>query len=576
MIWVSFNGEIFNYIELREELIAKGHRFRTKSDTEVIIHLYEEMGPDCVQKFNGDFAFALFDHRRNQLMLTRDRMGVRPLFTTWRNGCLYFASEIKALLQVPGLSAELDPFALDQIFSLWFPLAPRTPFKNISELPPAHTMIVKNGQPRIASYWQLDYPDADEFLHADQYSEHEFAEELESLLIDAIRLRLRADVPVGSYLSGGLDSSILTSAAGQMIPAKLKSFSVTFEEKEFDESDFQQKMVAALHTQHQSVPCSTKDIGEIFPNVIRSTERPILRTAPAPLFKLSQLVHQNGFKVVLTGEGADEIFAGYDIFKEAKLRRFCAAQPTSKHRPQLFKRLYPYLPHLQGQSPRYLQAFFRSPAHELHDPLFSHLPRFRSTAGTKLFFSENMRTQLNDYDALEDLRDSLPSNFMRWHALSQAQYLEAAHLLPGYILSSQGDRVAMAHSIEGRFPFLDHRIIEFAARIPPRLKILGLREKHILRRATSKLMPAIINDRPKQPYRAPDAASFTGNSKPEYVTELLSGKALASVGYFDSQAVGKLLNKSTNARLTSFRDNAAFVGILSTQLWHKEFIKNGT
>jgi len=284
-------------------------------------------------------------------------------------------------------------------------------------------------------------------------------------------------------------------------------------------------------------------------------------------------VRDSGYKVVLTGEGADEVFAGYDIFKEAKLRRFCAAQPGSPRRTQLFRRLYPYLPGIQNQSQRYLVAFFASGLDDTDDPLFSHLPRFRTTAGAKAFYSGDLRESLGDYDALADLRDHLPEAFGRWHPLCQAQYLEAAHLLPGYILSSQGDRMAMAHGVEGRFPFLDHRLVEFASRIPPKSKMRVLREKHILRKATEDLLPPVISDRPKQPYRAPDSQSFSGDDAPAYLDEVLGAAGIANAGLFDARAVGKLAAKCRNRPFIGFRDNMALVGILSTQLWHRSFIE---
>ncbi len=575
-VHVTFNGEIFNYVELREELIARGHKFATSSDTEVILHLYEERGIDCVEAFNGDFAFAIWDSRKQCLMLARDRMGVRPLFYTKRDGVLYFASEVKSLLEVPGVVADLDPMALDQIFTFWVPIAPRTPFKNIHELPPGHILIAKGGQVTVRPYWQLTYPDAADAYAWDNRLEGDIAEELRALLFDATRIRLRSDVPVGAYLSGGLDSSIITAAVNRIRPDRLRTFSVTFESKEFDESAFQQDMVRALGTEHSSIPCTAADIGRSFPAVIRHGERPILRTAPAPLWRLADLAYSCGYKVVLTGEGADEVFAGYDIFKEAKIRRFCARQPQSAWRPLLLKRLYPYLPQLQSQSQRYLEAFFGAGAGALDDPLFSHLPRFKTTAGAKLFFSGDLRASLKGYDAMEDLRQHLPADFPRWHPLSQGQYLEAAHLLPGYILSSQGDRMAMAHAVEGRFPFLDHRVVEFASRIPPKLKIRGLREKHILREAFKQLLPQNIGNRTKQPYRAPDCQSFVGANAPSYVAQRLSAAEVKSAGIFDARAIGKLADKCRNQKIIGFRDNMAFVGALSTQLWHREFVKGAS
>ncbi len=570
-VTITFNGEIFNFVELREELEARGQQFRTRSDTEVILRLYETYGEDCVDHLNGDFAFGIWDRRKQKLVLARDRMGVRPVYYTQQRDGFYFASEVKALLTVPGIAAELDPVALDQIFTLWFPLAPRTPFKNIFELPPGHMLVADRNGTRSRAYWRLDYPDFDDRSALDQRASADIAETLAELLTDATRIRLRSDVPVGAYLSGGLDSSIITAAVNRIAPTRLRTFSVGFEDDEFDESAFQQQMVRALRTDHEGTSVTRAMIGEIFPDVVRHTERPVLRTAPAPLFALSKLVRERDYKVVLTGEGADEVFAGYDIFKEAKLRRFCARQPGSQVRPLLFRRLYPYLPGLQNQSQAYLEAFFKVGAGSTDDPLYSHLPRFRTAGGTKRFFSHDLKAELKGYDALEELRDSLPAAFGRWHPLSQAQYLEAGLLLPGYILSSQGDRMAMANSVEGRFPFLDHRLVEFAATIPPELKILGLREKHILRRAMRDLLPPEIGNRPKQPYRAPDSPSFTGPAAPSYVDEVLSPQGLAETGYFNPRAVAQLRAKCSAGSQIGFRDNMAFVGILSTQLWSRAF-----
>ena len=571
-IWISFNGEIFNYIELRDELVAAGQVFRTSSDTEVIIRLYEKMGAACVERLNGDFSFAIWDASRRQLMLARDRMGVRPLFYAFRGKAIYFASEVKALLKAPGVEAEIDPLALDQIFTFWFPLAPRTIFKDVLELPPAHVLIARPDHFELRPYWTLQFPDAAD-AGDDSRNEDDIAGEVRELLTDATRIRLRSDVPVGSYLSGGLDSSLVTAIASRLAPGRLRTFSVRFDTPEYDETEFQLEMAEALGTEHSAIMCRAADIAAAFPEVIRHAERPILRTAPAPLFLLSRLVREQGFKVVLTGEGADEVFGGYDIFKEAKLRRFCARQPDSRMRPRLLRRLYPYLPKIQAQSESYLKAFFAADLDGVNDPLYSHLPRFRSTSGAKLFFSDDLKRALGGYDALDDLRASLPGDFSRWHPLSQAQYLETAHLLPGYILSAQGDRMAMAHGVEGRFPFLDHRVVEMAARIPPRLKLRGLREKHVLRKAARGLVPENIASRLKRPYRAPESQSFFGEGTPQpSVERQLSAPVLARNGLFDLSAVGRLVAKCKAGKATGFRDNTGLVGILSTQIWIDEFL----
>jgi asparagine synthase (glutamine-hydrolysing) len=569
---IAFNGEIFNHVELREELRGRGRRFRTTSDTEIILHLYELMGEACVERLNGDFAFAIWDARRRRMVLARDRMGVRPLFYTRHRGVFHFASEVKALLTLPGLRAELDPVALDQIFTLWAPIAPRTPFKDIFELEPASVMVVDDKGVSSRPYWQLDFPETG--APARHSDENEAAEELRALLADATRIRLRADVKVGSYLSGGLDSSIVTALAAGMSEAQLETFSVTFDSAEHDESAFQQAVAEALGTRHASAHCAEGDIAAIFPDIVRFTERPILRTAPAPLFRLSALVRERGLKVALTGEGADEVFAGYDIFKEARVRRFCARQPGSRIRPHLFRRLYPYLPGLQRQSADYLAAFFGAGGDApggIGDPLFSHRPRLRGTAAAKMFFSGDLKATLGGYDAAEEMASLLPEAFARWHPLHQAQYLESRFLLPGYILSSQGDRMAMAHGVETRFPFLDHRVVEFAAKLPPEMKLKGLAEKHILRLATKDLLPQQIGSRPKQPYRAPDSRAFTGRGALDYVAAAFAPERLGATGLFAPKATAALHAKCASGRAAGFRDNAAFVGILSTQLWMETF-----
>jgi asparagine synthase (glutamine-hydrolysing) len=566
-LWVTFNGEIFNYVELREELIARGRQFRTRSDTETILHAYAEHGIDAVQRFNGDFAYALWDRRAQRLVLARDRMGVRPLYYALHDGVLIFASEAKSILAYPGMQARLDPFALDQCFTFWSPLAPRTAFQGIYEVPPGHQLVAQNGSVSIKPYWRLQFPDRTD---RSERREEDVAGEVESLLVDATRIRMRADVQVGAYLSGGFDSSATTAMAKKENETGLRTFSLEFESPELDEAPFQRTVVSALNTQHSALRATGDQIAAAFPAVIGHTERPVLRSAPAALYLLSRMVQAEGIKVVMTGEGADEVFGGYDIFKEAKVRRFWGRQPASRWRPLLLRRLYPWLGGLQAQSDAYLQAFFRTGLDRLHDPLFSHLPRFALTRKITQFYSAEMQERVKGYDPLEELRTSLPTEFKHWHPLSQAQFLESGCLLPGYILSSQGDRVAMAHAVEGRFPFLDHRVVELAASLPPRMKVKGLREKHVLRRALGPRIPAEIVERPKQPYRAPDSESFL---RCDYVDALLSPAAVARAGYFDPAAVGRLLAKCRRRPAqVSAGDNMAFMGILSTQLLHSTYV----
>lgn len=561
-LWITFNGEIFNYLELRAELVAKGHRFLTHSDTEVILHLYEEEGERCVERLNGDWAFAIWDVPRQRLFLSRDRLGVRPLFYTLAGGRFLFASEIKALFACPDVRRELDTEALDQIFTFWFVLPPRTVFKYVRQVPPGHSLIVENGKVRVWPYWRVEFHPGSDVAPED---ETRHAENLRALLEDAVRIRLRADVPVGTYLSGGVDSTFVTGLARKLVGNQLRSFSVAFDDAGLDESVYQQQASQFLATRHAGVRCTAEDIACVFPDVIWHTEQPILRTAPAPLFLLSRLVRDNGLKVVLTGEGADESLCGYDIFKEVKIRLFLMRNPQSAWRPLLFKRLYPYMESIQRQPAAYLARFFGAGARD-RGPFFSHLPRWQVTAMTKAFFSQDLRSQLNGYDPMAELESTLPEAYRGWEPFLQAQFLETNYLLPGYILSSQGDRVAMAHGVEGRFPFLDYRVVEFAARLPVRLKMKVLKEKYLLKCCATGLVPPSVTARKKQPYRAPDGVCFLQAPARAYVDELLSSDGVRRYGLFDPTAVSRLLSKFRSGRAIGVKDNMALVGVLSTQL----------
>lgn len=577
-VWIVFNGEIFNHVELRRKLKRQGHRFATASDTEVIVHLYEEHGPRCVDHLNGQFAFAIWDRRtetgNGTLFLARDRVGIRPLFYTVANGLLVFGSEIKALLIHPAVSARVDLTSLAQVFTLWTTLAPRTVFQNIVEVPPGHTLTAHNGEISVERYWGLSFPQNGE-EPGRQLSDDEYAEGLRELLIDATRIRLRADVPVGAYLSGGLDSSTITALIRHHNSNDLKTFSIAFADPAFDEREHQERMVEFLGTDHRRVECADADVGRVFPEVAWHAEWPIMRTSPAPLFLLSRLVQQNGIKVVLTGEGADELLGGYNIFKEAKLRRFWARQPDSAMRPLLLQRLYPYVKGL-GRGGAFLEAFFRRSLTETDRLDYSHAIRWANTAPLRRVFSPEAQAILDGYDPVTEVVEDLASHpyFADWTRLAQAQYIEISIFMSEYLLSSQGDRMLSAHSVEGRFPFLDHRVIEFAARIPPRLKICGLTEKYALKRAVGGLLPESVCARVKQPYRAPIQACFFGHGSPAYVRELLSPDGVRGPGYFHQQGVARLVKRAQGARPLSERDNMALVGILSTQLLHHQFLES--
>jgi asparagine synthase (glutamine-hydrolysing) len=398
-----------------------------------------------------------------------------------------------------------------------------------------------------------------------------------SALQEAVRLRmLRADVPVGSYLSGGLDSSLVAALGRIAKGEKFLTFSIRFEDAEYDETPFQRSVAALIESDHREIVVRRQDIAAAFPEVVAHAERPLLRTAPAPLFLLSKLVRDSGIKVVLTGEGADEMFAGYDLFREGKVRRFWGRQPASAMRPRLLERLYPYLVRSPVAQQAMAREFFGRGRERWSEPGFSHQTRWQGAAALQRLFAPDFRQQASRVDVLARLLGSLPAEFGSWSPLAQDQYLEVRTLLSGYLLSSQGDRMLMAHSVEGRFPFLDTEVVELANSLPPSYKLRVLDEKHVLKRAAAGLVPDEVLRRPKQPYRAPDALSFVGAASPEWLGEVLSARAVADAGVFEPRAVERLWRKcqaSGGGAQFSNADNMALVGVLSTGLLHQQLVR---
>ncbi len=567
-LWLVCNGEVYNYIELRRELTKRGHGFRTQTDVEVILHLFEEVGPACLERLNGQFALAIWDSERGELFLARDRVGICPLYYAPVPGGLVFGSEIKAILLDPRIEAQIDPYGLAQVFTFWAPLAPRTAFSGVEELEPGHYMLVRGDQRSLTRYWRLAFPKAGE---EEPVSEERAAEELQAVLSDATRLRLRADVPVGGYLSGGLDSTYIAGLIRRHEPDTLSTFSIAFDDPAYDERDYQEIATAFLGTDHHRAMCCDGAIGQVFPEVIWHAEVPILRTSPAPMYMLSQEVRDTGIKVVLTGEGSDEFLGGYNIYKEDKIRRFWAREPESAARPLLLRRLYPYVTDLSRGGDAYLAAFFGRGLTDVDRPGYSHLLRWRNTSRLRNFVSPDYRVP--GYDPVAELLDGLDGSLYGLGPLAQAQTLEVTTFMSSYLLSSQGDRMMSAHSVEGRFPFLDHRVIECAARLRPQFKIRGLCEKHILKHSARGFLPPAIVHRPKKPYRAPIHSAFL-DEPPEYVTDLLSSQGLAASGVLAPEAVRRLLLKhERTGRLSEFED-MALAGALSTQLVYQQFMGN--
>jgi asparagine synthase (glutamine-hydrolysing) len=439
---------------------------------------------------------------------------------------------------------------------------PQSVFKGIEELKPGHLRIYRDGDFKEKPFWQPRYGGFSGSLE-------EAVESVRNAVGDATKLRmLRADVPVASYLSGGLDSSLVAALGRRFAGERFQTFSLRFADAEYDETPYQRLMARHIGAEHHEVVVSRADIADAFPDVIRHTERPVLRTAAAPLYLLSGLVRRHGIKVVLTGEGADEMFGGYDLFREGKVRRFWARQPGSVRRPRLLERLYPYLARSPVAQQAMARRFFGGNLAGYRRPGFAHETRWQTTRALTRLLTPAMRT---GRDAAAELLADLPAGFPAWTPLAQDQYLERRTLLAGYLLSSQGDRMLMAHSVEGRFPFLDPKVVALADSLPDSYKLKVLDEKHVLKRVAAGAVPAEILARKKQPYRAPDAAALVDAP---YVDELVSTSALRESGVFEPAPVLRLLDKCRARGDGQFSnaDNMALVGVLSTQLLHRQLI----
>ena len=567
--WIVFNGEIFNYKELRTDLEKKGNTFNTKSDTEVLVQLYSVYGSKCLSLLNGQFSFAIWDKQKEELFVARDRVGIRPFFYNIRDGVFSFASEIKSLFQQKNISREFLRESMSQVYTFWTAISPNTVFKGIYELPPGHFATFSRKGFAIERFWELSFNKPESTL-----SFLDSVDRFHELFSDAVRIRLRADVEVAAYLSGGIDSSATVAYIKDIEPGILNTFSIGFEEKDFDESVYQNEASKYFGTTHKSMICTSKDISDSFPKVIWHSETPILRTAPAPMLLLSELVRKNNIKVVVTGEGSDEILAGYDIFKEAKIKRFWASQPESKIRPLLLKKLYPYLSQMKDVNPKLLRSFYGYKLEDINNPFYSHLLRWNNSNHIKKHFSERTKQTLKDYSVLDELEKKLPSNFDSWDQLAKSEWLETTIFMSGYLLSSQGDRMGMANSIEGRYPFLDYRVIEFCSSLPADYKLKGLNEKYLLKKLLKNRIPESIIKRSKQAYRAPIKSVFLSDKSADYVKEMLSESYFRKADIFNFDSVSGLISKIEKTGVSSEIENMVLSSVISTHLLYYQFIED--
>ncbi|MBA3992928.1 MAG: asparagine synthase (glutamine-hydrolyzing) [Cyanobacteria bacterium DS2.3.42] len=565
--WIAYNGEVYNYLDLKEQLKARGHSFATESDTEVVLLSYVEWGVDAFKRFNGGFAVAIYDTLKKELVVARDRYGKRPLYYHTNGDGTVFASEMKAFAGVSDVSFAWDKEQLSSTFAHWVPIEHQTGFKSIKQLPTASCMIINAEGVRVEQYDFLNL-NIEEF----EGTEKDAAEITREKLRESVRLRLQSDVEVGVYLSGGLDSSITSLLAKQLNSQEVRSFSVAFADESFDESQYQSDTSKFIGTNHTSLRVTHEDIARDFPHAVYHAEVPLFRTALVPLYTLSKMVREHGIKVVLTGEGSDETFLGYDIFKETNLLDRWIKGADESERDRLVAGLYPYLKHYNKDNFRAIAGNYARYAQPGEAKYFGHSIRFG-----------NSRMALRFLKDCPD-PDNFLSGFVSEHAaeyeplsaIAKSQWLEFKTLLGGYLLSSQGDRMALANGVENRCPFLDPNLVTWAFGLPVDFRLKnGTGEKNILKLAFKNELPESVLSRPKQPFVAPDAVVFLSKSSPDYVESVLSVDELRKIDFLDHDFCQKFISKLRNSEPGKIapRANQAFLLLLSMALLDRYYVR---
>ncbi|NLZ95111.1 MAG: asparagine synthase (glutamine-hydrolyzing) [Bacteroidales bacterium] len=563
-LWIVWSGSVFNPNKLKSKLLDRGCQLKTDCDAELVLLLYQEFGMNSLNMINGQFAFSIWDVIKNELFIARDRVGICPLYYSMTTSGFVFASEMKALFEHPQLVPNISTKSLTQIATFWTTLTPNTIFEGVSELSPGHYLILNSDGLKSKAYWEFPV-----YL-PEEYSEKSLAksiDQFDELFSDAVAIRTEQDEPYGTYLSGGIDSSVTTAYIKKLHPGlNLDTFSISFTNPDFDESPYQDIAIDYYKTNHSKVICSDADIANNFKETVWHAETPLLRSAPTPMFLLSKLARKSNIKTVITGEGADEILGGYNIFKESIIREFWAKEPKSKYRPLLLKKLYPYLAQMSNTNDMALKMFFGYKLTETSSPVYSHLLRWNNTARIKNFFSSNLKDEIRNYNPVEEFSEKIKAKLKGVDLLSRAQWLEATIFMSSYLLSSQGERMVAANSVEARAPFLDHRVIELCMKLRPEYKLKGLNEKYLLKTMMRNRVPNDIIDRKKQPYRAPIASSFSSDNAPDYIQDMLSKEKIVSTGFFDYEKVKLLLDKMKLKHQITEIDNMALTAILSTQI----------
>ncbi len=575
-VHVVFNGEFFDYPEQKAELEGRGHRFATHCDTELLPHLWEEHQEEMFAHLRGQFAFALWDERRRLLILARDRLGICPLYLTEQRTAsghwLLFASEIKALLRSGLVDARPDLRGIDHALTFFALPGPVTCFEGVQALLPGHYLAVQLDQPgkparvKDHTYWEIDFPDRGTEERGDNIAK--LLDQYEALSTRAVARRLRADVPVVSYLSGGVDSSLVLSMASRISGQPLPAFTLQIKAPGLDETSKAADAAAYVGARPIIIPCGMQDILAAYPRLIEAAECPVSDTCCAALLLLAEEVHRQGYKVALTGEGADETLAGYPWFKLHRLLGSLDVLPGLAL-SRLFRRGFAYL---IGARPFSRDYEARLEASVGGYTAWQDLYGLVSLSKAR-FYGPRLRELLGNYVPYEDLGLNV-ERFRRWHPLNQSLYLGLRIHLAGLLLSIGGDRVAMHSSVETRYPFLDEDVVNFLARLDPRLKLRGFKDKYLLRRLAERSLPKRIAWRPKAMFRAPWDI-FGVDHATSFVNQLLSDRALKETSYFDVDSVRHWRTLLPQMRHGSPRRalvEHGLAGVAMTQLWHHQFI----
>ena len=566
-IWVAFNGELFEYPKLRHDLLAAGHQLATRCDTEAWVHLYEDFGQAMFERARGQFAVSLWDRNDRTLILGRDRVGICPLYYAQADGWLIWGSEIRALLASGLFIARPDLRGIDHFFTFFGAGTTRTCFEGVKSLPPGHFLKIRDGRLTQHQYWDLDFPDAGTERRLDDPGP--LISEFEAILREAVERRLRSDVPVVSYISGGLDSTVVLGLCGEQRNEAIPAFTIGLDRAGPDERMQAAEAARTLGSPLFTMAVDRGAIAAAYPELVRAAECPVLDTSCAALLRLAQSVHQRGYKVVLTGEGADEALAGY-VWYKAQAWLNAITRHTGGWVPRLLGSLVK-----RSVVGRDWHSF---PMRSIGGIRPVQLALYEMISLVKpAIYSTEMRERLADHDAYSDL-DLNTDRIKRWHPLNQSLYTGYKIMLPGMLLHSKGDRIAMNASVETRYPFLDEDVISFCAGIAPEYKLRGMTEKWILRQVAARILPKTIANRPKTMFRASMAGTFLGSHRPLWVDQLLSRESLQNAGYFDPDEVARQRAWQIRIpRITPARSvhDVALASVVSTQLWHHIFCGGG-